>query len=311
MSKLDTKNSNINVLSISDWIQDRNLLKNRIKRWRFIALFFALVASLSFLNSYTTLLPSNANIIGRVEISGVIAENHETELALRKIAEDKSIKALLVYINSPGGSAVGGESLYKALKAISSVKPVVAVMGAVATSAGYMVAIAADQVFAHEGTVTGSIGAIFQYFEVTELMQKLGVNANTIKSSQSELKGSPSPFEKISTKAQEAIQESIDIVYEYFVELISQERSIAKDQVMNIADGRVYTGKQALEHGLVDAIGGEQEALEWLKLKEIGYTIKDLSLTTRKNFFNFFSSQERNAASGFMGLIKNFGLMLL
>jgi protease-4 len=310
MSKLDTKNSNINLLGISDWIQDRSLLKNRIKHWRFVALFFAFAALLSFLGSSTSLLLNNANVIGRVEISGTIAENYKTGLALHKIADDKNIKALLVYINSPGGSAVGGESLYKALKSISSVKPVVAIMGSVAASAGYMVAIAADQIFAHEGTVTGSIGTLFQYFEVTELMQKLGVSANVIRSSQSDLKGSPSPFEKISAKAQEAIQESIDIVYEYFIELISQERSIAKDQVIRIADGRVYTGKQALEYGLIDAIGGEQEAMEWLRSKGISYEIKELDLTPRKNFFNFFSNQGKSATSNFMSLIRNFGLML-
>ena len=158
---------------------------------------------------------------------------------------------------------VGGESLYLALRKAAAEKPVVAVMGTTAASAGYMVAIAADTVFARAGTITGSIGVLFQTAEVTELLGKLGIESTTIKSSP--LKAVPSPFEELTPEGRAATQSVVDSTYAMFVDMVRERRSLEPEQVAQVADGRIFTGRQALERKLVDAIGGEEDARAWLE----------------------------------------------
>jgi protease IV len=206
---------------------------------------------------------SGRDHIARFNVEGVILEDGKRDELLDKLAQDDSVKALIVRIDSPGGTVVGGETLYLSLRDVSAHKPVVVVMGTTATSAGYMVALGGDMILAHEGTVTGSIGVILQSADVTGLLKKLGVDMEAIKSAP--LKATPSPFEPLTPEARAAAKVVIMDMFDMFVTLVAERRNMPKDQVLPLADGRIFTGRQAREAKLIDAIGGESEALLWLE----------------------------------------------
>jgi protease-4 len=145
---------------------------------------------------------------------------------------------------------------------VAEKKPVVAIMGELATSAGYMVALGADHILARQGSITGSIGVLMQTVEITGLLEKLGITAEAIKSGP--LKATPNPLEKTTPEAREAVGEVIRDTFELFVDMVAERRSLERSRAVALADGRVYTGRQALANGLIDAIGGEREARAWL-----------------------------------------------
>lgn len=256
----------------SDQILDRFRLKSQIANWRFLALFMLILLMWSLFGNKST-LPAHAPYIARVQIEGVIMDDLERTLALKEMAEDKNVKALIIHINSPGGSFVGGENLLHALRKISERKPVVAVMGEVAASAGYMAAIGADYIFARAGTLTGSIGILLKSYEVTELAERLGIKLQTLKTSI--YKAMPNPYEKMPLEVKEAVEDTIQDSYEVFFDMVQKRRKIETEKLKTIANGRIYTGKQAFNYGLVDELGGEDEALEWL-IKE--KNIKDIKI---------------------------------
>ena len=201
--------------------------------------------------------------LSRLSGKCIFRDDIHREQALREVLDDEDVKALIVRIDSPGGTVVGGESLYHQLTAISGEKPVVAVMGSTATSAGYMIAIAADHLFAREGSITGSIGVIMQTADMTVLMEKIGIKPESIKSGP--LKAQPSPMETMSPEVREATRDVVMDMYDMFIGMVAERRKMSIDEVRKLADGRVYTGRQALQNGLIDAIGSEQEALTWLR----------------------------------------------
>jgi len=204
--------------------------------------------------------------IARVNVSGIIVEDRHLDKLLQELKNDDHIKAVLVKINSPGGTVVGGENLYLGLRDIATQKPVVAVMGSTATSAAYMTAIGADRIFARQGTLTGSIGVILQTADMTGLMDKIGVKPETIKSGA--LKAQPNPMEPFSDAAREHIQDVVMDMYDFFVAMVAERRGMDLEATKVLADGRVFTGKKALDAGLVDAIGGEAEAISWLETEK-------------------------------------------
>ena len=158
-------------------------------------------------------------------------------------------------------------------------KPVVAVMGGTATSAGYMTALGADHIVASPGSLTGSIGVLLQTADVTGLLEKLGVKAETVKSNP--LKAQPNPLEPFTPEAREAVRSVVLDLYAMFVDMVSERRSIPRDKVLVLADGRVFTGRQALSNGLIDALGSETVARDWLaETHKIGRTlpVKDLKI---------------------------------
>ncbi len=239
---------------------DRQSLKRRLAFWRIVAVVAFLGALL--VASSQLWEPALGPHIARIEVSGVIVNDRERDEVLREIAENSRIKALLVRIDSPGGTVVGGEVLYGALRRIAEKNPVVAVLDTIAASGGYMVAIAADHIVAREGTITGSIGVVFQTAEITTLLEKLGIETAAIKSAP--LKASPSPFEKLTPDVRKASQALVDDMFELFIDMVATRRGMPREEVRRLADGRVYTGRQALAERLVDALGGEEEALAWL-----------------------------------------------
>ncbi|MGB8275140.1 MAG: signal peptide peptidase SppA [Alphaproteobacteria bacterium] len=238
----------------------RKRLKRRLTIWRIVALL-AVVAVVALAFERGGRLPQ-ASHIARLSVTGIILEDQDRLQTLSQSAKDASVKALIVYINSPGGSVVGGESLFRSLRAVAAAKPVAVVMGEMATSAGYMTALGGDRIFAREGSITGSIGVILQSTDITGLLEKLGIATEALKSGP--LKAVPSPLEPLTPEARAATMDVIRDVFDMFVGLVADRRSLSRDRALGLADGRVYTGRQALANGLVDEIGGEQEAIGWL-----------------------------------------------
>jgi len=246
----------------ADTLLDRLYLKGQITKWRILAIGFAVFA---FIISFERYLPNavlTESYIARISIDGIVFDDQKMYDLLRDVEKNRKIKAVILSLDTPGGSAVGGEEMFLRLRDLAKVKPVVVVMRSVSASAGYMIALGADQVFAREGTITGSIGVIIETAEVSQLIEKLGIKPMIIKSAP--LKGSPSPFEKPSPESIRVIQQVVDDFYQRFVDMVAQRRGLPRDRVVALADGRVYSGKAAVENKLIDAIGGEQEALKWL-----------------------------------------------
>lgn len=277
----------------ADSLLDRIKLKSQIRKWRFLTIFMIVAVGFLLLNKPTaSIIGSEKGFVARITVSDIILENRQRDEILTNIKNNDAIKAVIVRINSPGGTVVGGETFYNSLRDIAKKKPVVSVMESIATSGGYMVALGTDYILAHRGTVTGSIGVVLQTAEFTELANKLGVNLLTFKSGP--LKAVPSPFEKLTPEGREAIQESVQDTYNLFVDMVAERRELPRPTVLKLADGRVYTGGQAVKNNLIDAIGGEPEALKWLQeQKNISASIgiKDIELSEKKGFLeNFLSS---------------------
>jgi len=266
----------------ADAIAYRRALKRRLVFWRVLGIA-ALVAVAAVAFGRFDGVSSLGQRVAQVEVSGIIVEDPWRDDVLTELAEDGNVKALLVRINSPGGTVVGGETLFDALRQVAEKKPVVAVMGELATSGGYMAALGADRIFAQKGTLTGSIGVILQTTEVTGLLEKIGVKAESFKSAP--LKAAPNPLEPVTEEVRAATQAVIMDMYDMFVDMVADRRGLERGDVLPLADGRVFTGRQALSNRLIDDLGGEREALAWLdKAKGISadLPVEDVSLEQPK-----------------------------
>lgn len=246
----------------TDALLERIRLKSQLSKWRALTIMFAAALAIFWLGDGPDLVPGR-DYIARVSVTGLLEEDRERDEVLKSLAEDGDVRAVIVHINTPGGTVVGGENLYNIIKELSKTKPTVSTMGTVATSAGYMVALGSERIFAKQGTITGSIGVILHSAEVIELAKKVGINFDIIKSGN--LKAVPSPFEKLTPEARKVVQYAIDDFYKVFVNMVVEGRGLPEAKVKQLADGRIYTGNQALKNKLVDAIGGEDEAVDWLK----------------------------------------------
>lgn len=242
-----------------DLLVDRRRLKRQLSVWRTLAVV-ALVAVIAA--GVGRAKPFGERHVARLSVNGVITDDPDRTRAVIAAGKDSDIKALIVRIDSPGGTVVGGESLFRELSEVARQKPVVAVMGELAASGGYMIALAAEQIFAREGTITGSIGVILQTTDVTGLLEKLGVTTEAIKSAP--LKAVPSPLEPLTDEGRRVTRLLVDDMYAMFVDMVAERRRLDRPKAVELADGRVYTGRQAKALGLIDAIGGEDEARAWL-----------------------------------------------
>lgn len=242
----------------TETVLDRRRLRRRVGVWRAVAIVAIVLAvgALLFKEELT------GRHIARVVVEGTIVEDREQLKVLKKAAEAESVSAVLVYVNSPGGTTAGGEALFEALREVAKKKPVVAQFGTVAASAGYIVGLGADHIVARGNTITGSVGVIVQWPEVTGLLDKLGIKMNEIKSG--ELKAVPSPFEPLDERGREVTREMISDSYKWFVSLVEERRAIKISEVPGLAEGRIYSGREAARYRLVDTIGGEDEAVRWL-----------------------------------------------
>ncbi len=197
--------------------------------------------------------------VGVLELTGVIYNARPFIDDLEAFSGLSSVKALVIRIDSPGGAVAASQEIYLALKRAREEMPIVVSMGNVAASGGYYAALGADSIVANSGTTTGSIGVIAQLTVFRKLMDKIGVEQEVIKSGL--FKDTGSPFREMTAGERAILQEWVDDTYEQFIEAVAVEREIPLEQVRKIADGRVYTGRQALNNGLVDVIGDLDDAV--------------------------------------------------
>jgi protease-4 len=246
----------------ADLLLDRRRLKRSRGLWRALAVLLVLGGlALSFGRTGGDgpgLWGLRGPHLLRLTVSGTITDSRKLVEAVDRAAKSTSVRGMILSVDSPGGTMAGGESLHAALARFRAAKPLVAVFGGTAASAGYMIATPAERIFAREGSVTGSIGVILQSFEAQEAMRSLGVRAEAITSGP--LKDQPSPFRPLTEEGRAALQAVVDDLYAQFVRMVAEGRHMPEDRVRALADGRVMTGRQALAAGLVDAIGGEPEA---------------------------------------------------
>lgn len=269
----------------ADYLVDRSRLKRRLAFWRIAAIVVAVALVTTAVGRFTG--SASRDYIARLSVKRVIVDDADRLAAIEEAIDDKKIKAVMVRINSPGGTVVGGEALHEALVRLAEKKPVVAVMGDLATSAGYMIAVPAHHIVAREGTITGSIGVLFQTAEITDLLAKLGIGVETIQSGP--LKAEPSPFKKLTPEVRRATQILVDDMFGMFIGMVATHRKMSLGKVRKLADGRVFTGRMAVKNGLIDAIGGEREALRWLEAnKDIEKDLPVRDLRIRRQVPDWF-----------------------
>ncbi len=252
--------------------------RRRAWRWRLVALVAIGALVWTFLPA--DLDPVPAAHVARLDVRGTITDDRRVVEALDRLATDANVKALIIAIDSPGGTVAGGEALHAAIARVAATRPVVATMGATAASAGYMVALPAHRIWAREGTLTGSIGVILQSFDASELIAWLRVRPETIASGI--LKDQPSPFRPLTPEGRAALEETVQDMHRLFVAMVMAGRNLPEDAVRAVADGRVMTGRRARDVGLVDALGGEREAREWLaEAREVPLALPVRPIETR------------------------------
>lgn len=253
----------------ADDIIDRRRLRRKLTFWRAATL---LVAAAAIAAASWRLYGGEEGTaatahIARVKIEGTILENEELLERLDRIRKSPSAKGVILSIDSPGGTTAGGEAIFEEVRLLASEKPVVAQVGTLAASAGYMIASAADHIVARQSSIVGSIGVLIQYPDVTGLMDKLGIKLETVKSSP--LKAEPSPFSPTTEEERQMIRSMILDSYDWFIGLVDDRRPLSRAEVQALADGSIFTGRQALERKLVDTLGGEREAVAWLESKGV------------------------------------------
>ena len=242
--------------------------KKRARRKGFLfalLLVFLVFVTLIIVNRFLELERRGPHI-ARIKIEGPISDNVNFNRLIYDLGENPNVKALILHINSPGGSVVGAESMFVALSQLSKEKPSVSVLGETATSGGYLVAVATDQIISRSNTLTGSIGVILQYPNLSKLLKNIGIDVNTLRSS--DLKASVNLFEKPTPRAIEEHKQLIDETFLWFKDLVAKKRQLSDINLEKVSDGGVFTGRKAKKLGLVDLIGGEREAVKYLEEKK-------------------------------------------
>ncbi|MCS0495019.1 signal peptide peptidase SppA [Ancylobacter sp. MQZ15Z-1] len=247
-----------------DELLARRRLRRKLVFWRVLALLILLAAGFGafFWLSNGAFLPGNAPHVARVKIGGLIRNERERTKLLEAIGRSGA-RAVILSIDSPGGTVVGSAALYDELRALAKKKPVVAVVEGMAASGAYIAAMGADHIVAPRNALVGSIGVIFQFPNFSELMKTVGVSYEEIKSSP--LKAAPNMFDPPTEEARAAIRSLVEDSYGWFKDLVSQRRLITGDKLAEASDGRVFTGHQALPLRLIDEIGDEDTARDWLE----------------------------------------------
>ena len=273
----------------ADAIVDRRRMRRKLTFWRVTAIVVALVAiggGALFLVPGSRLMPPGA-YISRIKIQGLIRGNQDRIEALERLGRSRA-SAVIVHIDSPGGTTAGSEQLYDALRELQSKKPMVVVVDGLAASGAYIAALSADHIIANETSLVGSIGVLFQYPNFTDVLKTIGIKVEEVKSSP--LKAAPNGFEPTSPEARAAIEAIVLDSYAWFKDLVKNRRKMDNGQLTRVADGRVFTGRQAVGLKLVDGLGNEKTALAWLeKEKKVpaNTPVRDFSLQPRFGELSF------------------------
>ena len=268
----------------SDVIVDRRRIRRKLTFWRVAAALIAIAAILTIGLLATpggrgTL--TTAGSIARINIEGLIRSDQNRVEALERL-ENSRAAAVVVHINSPGGTTAGSEQLYDALLRLKAKKPLVVVVEGLAASGGYITAIAADHIVAQQSSLVGSIGVLFQIPNFTELMKTVGVKVEEVKSSP--LKAAPKGYEPTSPEARAALESLVKDSYAWFRGLVKERRGMDDALLEKVADGRVFTGRQAVELKLIDQLGDEKTAIAWLvaqKGVKADLPVRDYKLSPR------------------------------
>lgn len=224
----------------------------------FFSVIFIIAVILSLLVTFSQTVPLGEKV-AVVQVTGMIVDAEETIRELKDYGKDASVKAIILRINSPGGAVAPSQEIYSEILKLKQKKKVIASMGAVAASGGYYIAAPADKIVANAGTLTGSIGVIMELPNVSGLMEKIGIETQVIKSGRH--KDLASVFKSLTPKEREILQDVLDDVHTQFIEAVSTARNMKVEDIRKLADGRIFTGRKALELGLVDELGNMEDAI--------------------------------------------------
>jgi protease IV len=252
-------------ISDIDTYFEREALRKSRKRWRIFGILALLAIAGGLAFQFAKGSPRGDHI-ARIKINGIITGDEATLKLVNAVERAENAKALIVRIDSPGGTTAGSEALYDALRKVSGRKPVIAVMDSVAASGGYITALAADRILARGNTITGSIGVIFSYPDVSKLLDTIGVKMEEVKSG--EFKAQPTPYKTMDDRVRQVTSEMVMESYGWFLGLVSERRKMTETEARALADGRVYSGRQAAKNRLIDGLGGEPEAIAWLETEK-------------------------------------------
>jgi len=272
----------------ADAIVDRRRLRRKLTFWRVTAV---LVVLLAIAGAVIAVGPKSftrpGDYIARIRIQGLIRNNQERVEALARLARSGA-RAVVVHIDSPGGTTAGSQQLYDSLRDLQAKKPMVVVVDGLAASGAYIAALSCDHIIAEDTSLVGSIGVLFQFPNFTDVLKTVGIKVESIKSSP--LKAAPNGFEPTSAEARAAIESIVLDSYAWFRTLVQSRRQMTEAQLTAVADGRVFTGRQAMPLKLIDGIGNEKTALAWLeKEKKVpaDTPVRDVSLEPRFSDLSF------------------------
>ncbi|MEN3379274.1 MAG: protease [Hyphomicrobiales bacterium] len=269
----------------ADLIVDRRRMRRKLTFWRVLAFLVAIVAivgvAATLARRSDLAVAAGGDYIARIKITGLIRNDEDRVEALEKLAKS-SAKGVVVHIDSPGGTTAGSEQLHNSLRRVADAKPLVVVVDGLAASGGYIAAMSAEHIVAQQTSLVGSIGVLFQYPNFTEALKTIGVKVEEIKSSP--LKAAPNGFEPTSPEARAAIEALVKDSYAWFRDMVKDRRKMDDELLQRVTDGRVFTGRQGVELKLVDELGNEKTALDWLT-KEKGLKpdtpVRDWDLKSR------------------------------
>jgi len=273
----------------ADAIVDRRRMRRKLTFWRVSAVVIALLAIIGtafVLVPGSRLMPQGA-YFARIQVQGLIRGNQDRVEALARLGKSRA-RAVIVHIDSPGGTTAGSEQLYNALRELQSKKPMVVVVDGLAASGAYIAALSAEHILAQETSLVGSIGVLFQYPNFTDILKTIGIKVEEVKSSP--LKAAPNGFEPTSPEARAAIEAVVLDSYAWFKGLVKDRRKMDDPLLAQVSDGRVFTGRQAVGLKLVDGLGNEKAALDWLeKEKKVPAStpVRDYSLQPRFSELSF------------------------
>jgi protease IV len=285
----------------SDVIVDRRRIRRKLTFWRVVAVLVAIVAVASVgvlatpggRGAFAT-----SGSIARVHIDGLIRSDNDRVEALERLEKSRAA-AVVLHINSPGGTTAGSEQLYDALVRLKAKKPLVVVVDGLAASGGYITAIAADHIVAQQTSLVGSIGVLFQYPNFSDLLKTVGVKVEEVKSSP--LKAAPNGYEPTSPEARAALEALVKDTYAWFRGLVKERRGMDDALLEKVADGRVFTGHQGIELKLIDELGDEKTAVAWLvsqKGVKADLPVRDFKLSPRFSDLTFLRTAASMALDG-------------
>jgi protease IV len=273
----------------ADAIVDRRRMRRKLTFWRVTAILVVLIAVVGAgvaLVPGSRFMPATA-AIARIKVQGLIRGNQERVEALDRLGKSRAL-AVIVHLDSPGGTTAGSQQLYDALRLLAAKKPMVVVVDGLAASGAYIAALSSEHIVAQDTSLVGSIGVLFQYPNFTDVLKTIGIKMEEVKSSP--LKAAPNGFEPTSPEARVAIEAIVLDSYAWFKGLVKDRRHLDDAQLTRVADGRVFTGRQGVPLKLIDEIGNEKSALDWLeKEKKVPATtpVRDYSLEPRFSELSF------------------------